>query len=447
MNLSKIGLIAAAAMVLLSPAVASAQAKINPANQKKGMAEAPAIVTASGTSCTLSDALFMLTSTDTKTKTKTEVYEIACTGGMGRVILKATAPDGVKYQVFDCLTTGQPYPDGKPNQLKCNLPANVKPETGLAPFLTKAAVTCEMSKARALGQTSTTIYFEVACGDNRGFIVGAPISFDASQEVSASNCLAFEAGTAMECKLTTRDQQLGVVNALATSADAACVVKDRRYILSSRSGDEYYEVACASGTGFVTVADSKGALKQKIDCANADSIAGGCTLTDVKNAKTEDNALYTRLVKAQGFNCDVTGYRALTADASGETIEVQCGNRGDGAVAVLTKAGPGSRFYNCAAAQTTGYRCGLTKQDAAYAALTASVKKARPTSTCQVSEALFMGLTPDAGFVEVACADKEPGYVLKYLKTSDQVGETFYCSQARTLLGVACKLPTNLPRG
>ena len=449
MKLSKMGLIAALAAILLSPAAAFAQKapKIDEKNHKKGQAEAPAIIAASGTSCVMSDALFLLSSNDTKTKTKTDVYEIACNGNMGRVVLKATTGGMDKFSVFDCLTTSAPYADGKPNQLACTLPANLSPMVGLAPFVTKAGVTCDIAKARALGQTTDTSFFEVSCADNRGFLIGAPLSFDAAKDVSASNCLAFDPGSPMECKLTTRDAQLASVTALAATADAACQVKDRRYILSTKTGDEYYEVACASGTGFMAVADAKGSYKQKIDCANADAIAGGCALTDSKSAKTEDNALYTRLAKAASYDCTVSGYRFLTSDASAETVELACSNRPDGAIAQLAKAGTGSRFYNCAAAQTTGYRCGLTKPEAANAILTAAVKKARPTSTCAVSEAKFIGQAADAGYVEVACADKEPGYVLRYPKTTDVASDAYYCAQSKTILNISCTLPTNLPKG
>jgi hypothetical protein len=448
MKLAKIGLIATAAVVLLSPAIASAQgARIDARAQKRGMTEAPAVVAASGTVCTVSDALFLLSGTDAKTKTKTDAYEVACSEGMGRVVLKAVTGDQTKYSVYDCLTTSQPYADGKPNQLACKLPANQNPMAGLAPFITKAGLTCDVKQTRPIGQTPENSFFELACADSRGFLLGVPVSLDPAKESTASNCLAFEDNSPMACKLTTREAQLASVTTLAAAADAACQVKDRRYILSTRAGDEYYEVACASGVGFVAVADPKGAFKQKIDCANADSIQGGCTLTDTRTAKTDDNPLYTRLAKAAGFNCDVSGYRFLTADASGETVELACTNRPDGAIALLPKSGTGGRFYNCAAAQTTGYRCGLTKPEAANAQLTAAVKRARPTSTCAVSESKFLGMTPDAGFVEVACADREPGYVLRYPKTSDVASDAFYCTQSRSILNVSCSLPTNLPRG
>ncbi len=454
MKLSKMGLAAIAALVLLSPAAAFAQKapKIDEKNHKRGQAEAPAIVAATGSGCTVADALLVGEVDDPKAKTRTSFYEVACQGSMGRVVQKiastdkkAPAPIADKLSTFDCLSTSVPQ-GGKPNSLMCVLPANANAMTGLVPFVAKAGVNCEITNARAIGQTATNAYFEVACSNKRGYILATTATLDPSKEVGPSSCLLYEDGAAISCILSKRDDQLTVANVLAASADPMCQVKDRRYLLSTVAGDEYYEVACASGTGFMVVSDPKGAFKSKIDCANADQISGGCTLTDIKTAKTADNALYTKLAKASGFNCDVSGYRTLGSDANGESVELQCGNRPDGALGVMPKTGNG-RFYNCAAAQTTGYRCNLTKPEAANMLLTAAVKKARPTSTCQVSESHFIGASADAGFVEVACADKEPGYVLRYPKTSDQATDALYCTQSKTLIGIGCGLPTNIVKG
>ena len=455
MKLSKMGLIALAAAILLSPAAAFAQAKpvkINEKNHKQGQAEAPALVAAGGIACNVSDALFIGKNDDAKAKTSTSFYELACTGSIGRVLQvisstdkKAAPPIAPKYAAFDCISMGKPLPDGKPNSLACVLPANESAAAGIAGFVTKAGINCTPANARAIGSSAENAFFEVACTNKRGYILTASSTLDATKEVAPSNCLLYKPGGSITCELSQPEEQLTVANTLAATADAACQVKDRRYVLSTVSGDEWYEISCASGTGFMLSADAKGVFKTKIDCANAEQLAGGCQLTDVNTAKTEDNALYTRLAKAAGFNCDVAKYRTLGADANGETVELACANRADGALAVLPKAG-GGRFYNCAASQTAGYRCNLTTPDAAYALLTAAVKKARPTSTCVVSGANFLGVNTEAGFVEVACADKEPGYVLRYLKTTDVPSDAYYCTQAKTVIGVTCALPTNITK-
>ena len=447
MNTIKIGMVAALAFALLTPAVASAQAraKIDNANHKKGADAAAGLIAGAGVNCANPDGYFIGESRDAKAKTTMGAYELSCRGGPGLIVMKTTGgADGDKYQTFTCLATEEPGPDGKPNNMRCRLPGNDNPAAGLAPLIAKSGVACTPAKARMLGTSATNAYFEVACDNNRAFILGTSSTYDPNKEVTASNCLGYEAGGNIECKLIPRATLLSVIDPLAQKAEASCAVKDRRYILGNKAGDDYYEVACNDGKGFVVVADAKGAFKEKVECASADYIAGGCTMTDSKTAKTDDNALYTKLAKAGGYDCDVKGYRALAASGGNETVEVECSNRPDGAVVVFPAGGAKVRAYNCAAAEITGFHCNLTKAPAAYAALTAAVKKARPTSTCQVSESKYMGTSADAGFVEVACSDKEPGYVLRYLKTTDVAESALYCTQTQALIGTNCSLPTNI---
>lgn len=446
MKTIKIGMVAALALALLTPAIASAQprAKVDNAAHKKGMDAAASVISGAGLNCASPDAYFIGEQKDAKAKTTTSYYELACQGAPGLVIQKTAGGDGDKYAPFSCLAFEAPGPDGKPHNMRCRLPGNENVAAGLIPLLAKGGASCTPAKARMIGSSATNAYMEVACDNSRGLIISATNSLDPAKEVTVTNCLNYEPGGNIECTLTPRATMLAVADPLAQKAEASCAVKDRRFILSNKAGDEYYEVACNDGKGFVVVADAKGAFKEKVECASADYIAGGCTMTDSKTAKTDDNALYTKLAKAGGYDCEVKGYRALAASGGAETVEVECANRPDGAVVVFPSGGAKVRAYNCAAAEITGFHCNLTKAPAAYAALTAAVKKARPTSTCQVSDAKYMGTSADAGFVEVACSDKEPGYVVRYLKTTDVAESALYCSQTQALIGTNCSLPTNI---
>lgn len=409
----------------------------------RGRAEAPAVVAASGTPCRIIDALYVLTSIDKKARTRADAYEVACDGGLGRVVIKTVAAGKASYQVRDCIATSTPGPDGKPSQLACTLPANGDPLAQLAPYLAAAGLTCAPAQVRAMGSTADAAYIEVACASGRGYVVGLPPTLDPAKAATAVNCLARAPGAATECRLVSRDAMLAsLTKPLISNADAACQVKARRYVASNR-GDEYYEAACASGMGFMVVADATGAYKSRIDCANAEGIAGGCILTDMRAAQSADSPRYAGLAKAAGYDCAVSGYRILASTAQEETVEMACANRPDGAMAQLPRAGA-ARIFNCAAAETTGYRCLLTREDAAFAQLTAAVKKAHPTSTCLVSASKFLGVNPDGGFVEVACADREPGYVLQYAKATAAPAAVLYCSQLSARMGVTCRLAGNI---
>lgn len=449
MKTIKIGMVAAMAIALLTPAMALAQAapKIDANQRKKGVAEAPALIAAAGAKCTPTDAVYVGGANDTKTKTKTDFTEVACQGNLGMVFQKAVGPDGEKVTAFNCVALGDPLPDGKPNGLKCRLPANLDTAASLQPFMVKAGADCKVAKARSIGEGATAAYFEVACDNNRGYILETAKLYDPNGVAKTSSCLLYDEGGNVSCKLTSRTAQLDAqLNPLVTQADSTCQVKDRRYVLTSAANEDYFEVSCNDGKGFMVRTDNKGAFKEKVECANADYVSGGCTLTDVKTAKTEDNPLYTRLAKAGGYDCDVKGYRILASSHEGETVELECNNRADGAVAIFPPAPAKARIYNCAAADLTGFRCNLTKPPAAFALLTAAVKKSRPTSTCTVSDSKFLGVNAEAGFVEVACSDKEPGYVLRYPKTTDVSDAALYCTQARTDIGASCTLPTNVTR-
>jgi len=421
--------------------LAAVQAQYAKIRVQRGRDEAPTAVAASGLVCKITDALYILRNTDKAAKTSTDAYEVACDGALGRVVLKTVGGGTTSYEVQDCLSTSAPTADGRRNNLACALPANQTSAAQLAHYLDDAGVTCDLKQTRALGATADAAYFEAACGGDRGYVVGVPLA--PGKDITARNCLAFDPGASTECRLITRDAMLASATApLIAAADSACQARARRYVAGNQ-GDEYYEVACTSGAGFMVAANFRGAFKTRVDCANAEGIAGGCTLTDVNAVLTADNSRFTGLAKAAGYDCTVSGYRAVALTAQDRTVELACANRPDGAVAQFPNAGP-ARIFNCAAAETSGYRCNLTKPDAAFARLTAAVKQKRPTSTCQVSAAKFLGVTPDSGYVEVACADREPGYVLQYAKATGAPTDVIYCSQLSPQRGVACGLPTNL---
>ena len=89
-----------------------------------------------------------------------------------------------------------------------------------------------------------------------------------------------------------------------------------------------------------------------------------------------------------------------------------------------------------------GQECKLSDPKLAYPKYTAALK-AKGKSSCTVSGATFVG-TNDKGvqYVETACADGAPGWVIAYDATTRAAGEVLSCSQASNA-GAPCKLPTN----
>jgi hypothetical protein len=435
-----IGLVAALAMVVLAPTAAIAAPKrdataalMQAKARERGKAEAPALVNAAGIRCTIADALFI----GEDKKQGMTFFEVACSEGMGFVML--VKPDGSKPQAYTCLETSKPGADGQPNTLACQLAANADPKASLQPYIAKAGTPCVIDQARAIGQGQKSAYFEVACKGGAGYILVTSSPPDASQPVQMNTCLAYEPGGNLYCDLTDRAAQLAPIDALVTKSGRNCTVSDRRYVLTSKEGYNYYEVACSDGKGYMVQESRTGALERIIDCGSADFVGGGCTLTDARSAQTEQAALYTRLANKAGFPCDVNKYAPLPTTGPREVIELQCKNRPDGGIAIFT--GSGGKVYNCVLAELEGYRCSFTKKDAVFPKLTSALQSFGKGS-CVVSDARIIGKTPDEGFVEVACADGLPGWVIGYANGSDTPKELLSCLQAANV-GGGCKLPTN----
>jgi hypothetical protein len=443
-----IGLTAALAVAVLVPAAvisAPKEQKGKPAIDAKareaGMKEAPALMQASGASCTVSDARYI--GEDKKAGAK--YFEVACNEGMGFALIakKDTAP-----QVYSCLESSQPGPDGKVGGLACILPGNANPSAGLDAYVKKGGANCEIENTRAIGTGAKNAYFEVACKGGSGYVVQTTAPMNIGGDVTVNSCLLYEEGGNVSCKLTNRQTQLQIVDTLNTAAAAAgtkCVVKDKRYVLSTKT-DNYFEVACDDGKGYVYQQTSAtGAFNRAIPCAQAGFVGGGCTMTDAVAAQTEQAGFYSKLANKAGFACDVEKYGMLpTNDPKKEVVELKCKGSDVGGIAVFTATD--GKVFDCLTAEMNGYRCSFTKKDTQYARLTKDLVGFNKAS-CQVSDARIIGSTDTEGFVEVACSDGLPGWVLGYpVGVAKPAAKEFLsCAQAKGI-GGGCKLPTNKPK-
>lgn len=446
-----IGLAVALLMAALSPstALAAPAPTVNKADRTAGMAAAPGLITAGKIDCQLADARKIGDSVDPKTKAKNTLYELACTGNEGVIV--ETMAGGEPPMVFTCVESSQPRPDGKPNPTACILPGNADPKAGLTPYIAKSGVPCTPTQVRPLGHSPTATVFELVCQEPEakgGYIlqVSAPPRLD--QPVVMNPCVGFSESGNVKCTLTDRATQLSVVDKLLASSGKSCDVKPdgRAFIGVSQSGKMYYEVACTSGKGYILEASTGNAAKA-IDCVDAEAIAGGCKMTDTRQAKTEQNQLYSRMAKAAGYNCEVSGYAPLplTADipAHSEVVEVTCSNRPDGAIAIFpATSSQKATIYDCAHSELEGYRCTLSKPAAAYSKLTEELSNFGKKS-CTVSNARLVGVTAEGhGYNEVACADGLQGYMIEYTLKPLAMKSVIVCSEAKGISG-GCTLPGN----
>lgn len=439
-----LGIALAAVMALAAvPALAQEKekgpdTKIDAASHAAGQKEAPAVVQASGIPCTVADAYLIgeAPGKDDQGKAiKTKYYEVACKEGDG-FVLAAVAGATTPPKRFDCLTTR-----GNPS-LQCRLPANADFKAAAGRLAKAAGRTCAVTDVRSLGATATgDSYYEIGCGDQLGFVAKS----HADGKVEAFDC-AQTLGTNIECKLTTPEQikaaQTKTITALVAASGKTCGIKDTRTIGALSSGNIGYEVACTDGAGYVLLAKADGALANAIPCANAESIAGGCKLTDVTVAQTQEAATYTTLAKKAGFDCNVEKYHYIGIDKNkAEVVELQCSNRADGGIGVLPSDNSPGHVYDCVQAGVLGATCRLNKLETVFPKYSA-ILASKGRGACKVSNAAALGRYTTGDMIETACSDGLPGWVIALSPTTGQATELFTCGQARGA-GIQCKLPGN----
>jgi len=423
----------------LVPAAAMSQAKkapaITEAARKSGMAEAPPLVQTAGLPCQVTDArLIGKTKADKKSNTPASAYyEVACQQGMGFVV---SQPEGGAPAAFSCIEANTPPEGQKEAAMACLLPANSDPKAAVGPMLQKAGVSCTPTQLRGIGQSQSQSYFEVACQEGAGYVVIASAPLDVSKTVDAQNCLNFDdAAGNIKCTLSDKASRLAVVDRYVAEAKNNCAIKDRRFIGVSQDGSNFFETSCNDGKGYIYKVATNGSLAQTWDCARAQQVLGGCTLTDAREAESAQAALYTRLAQAAGSNCDVEKYALFPMRGNDEVVELVCKD-GKGGVGIFPASGKG-QVLGCGHALAAGYKCGLGK-DLGYDALTADLRKF-DQKTCTVSNARPAAKT-DKGtiLVEVACSDGFKGYMIEYNPTNYTAVGAIGCAFAG-----GCALPGN----
>ena len=424
----------ALATLMLGAAPLAAQAQDKPApitkdQRDRGMKEAPAAVQKAGIACTVTDAAYVGSTNDGN------AYEVACQQGLGYVVIAGKAP-----KAYDCVATTEQ------KTLACRLPANADPKQGLKPAIASAGVTCTPTAARYLGSSATTTVYEVACQEGPGFILQAPAAGAATASTLAIPCI--QAPAKMACTLTSKAQNDAYLASLVAKSGRACQVSGSRYMgTDSTSGVAYYEVGCGAQPGFVVGANKAGGFDHVLTCGQAQNLAGGCTLTSAAAVAGQQTADYTRMAKAAGFDCDVSKSRTVGQDSDhDEVVELACSNRPDGAVAMFPGRPAGrTRIYDCISAGHLGPTavCQLSSLQPLYVRMTAALY-AKGRKTCQVSGARYIGTNGGGDFVELACADGKPGFVVQ-LGTNYVAKDILSCGEAKQA-AMTCQLPTNLAR-
>jgi hypothetical protein len=434
------GLVATlAAAVIAAPLVfagaaqaADAPPKLSKEQFARGQKDGPAVIAASGIQCTPGEIVWLGSAKDPKTKVEMNAFETTCKEGLGYVINTGGAEKPSAYDCMALSTTPQ----------VCKLPGNANPEKALAARAAAAGRQCDVSKAVYNGATPTgDTYYELACGSKSGFemMTNGP-------KTVINECIML-VGSPRACKLTSAEVALTALQPAVQASGKTCNIKESRFIGASEdtSGDVFYEVGCEPGPGFVVVVDKNMAFRRAVDCKLAQGLAGGCKLTDISVTASSDAATYTKLAEKAGFPCQVSKYRLIGVDKQDrEVVELACSNRPDGAVALFAEKGK-SDVYDCLRAGALGQDCKLTSTKVLFDRYSQALA-AKGKGTCKVSDARYLGSNSSGDFIETACSDGLPGWVVSFTPKTDTVAELLSCRQAAGA-GVPCKLPGNTTGG
>ncbi|HTK33972.1 MAG TPA: hypothetical protein VL358_01630 [Caulobacteraceae bacterium] len=400
--------------------------------REQGKAEAPAALAAAKTTCTPTDAYFVQAGVDAKTKAKTSLYEVSCAEGLGYLV--QTGPTG--SMAYDCLAVAANTAKGA---VQCRLEGNLDPKQAVAKLAVAAGQTCASpTAARWMGATPTgDAYYEVACTGGQGYV----IQTSPGKTPVASECLAVLGSPTTACTLTSKETVLAGMGALAAKSGTPCTVSNAR-VVGSAQGSTYYEVACGATPGFMIQADAKHEFQQAIPCAKAQSIGGGCQLTIID--ETAEAGTYTKLAQNANFPCEVSKYRYLGKEtkSNSELVELACKNRADGGIGVFPISGGKAQVLDCLQGGAYGVTCQLTPPAELYAKYTARLV-AQGKTQCKVSAGKYLASTTEgADYIETACSDGLPGFVVAVDHATGATKDLLTCGQvARS--GAPCTLPTN----
>lgn len=415
-------------------------------DRKRGAAEAPAVVTASGAPCTVADAAYLGTSNAqvNGAAVTRNAYEVACSEGLGFLIVAPQGAGATAPTALDCVTAQTNVKNevaaGRPAGVQCRLPANARPAAGLQPLLRQAGATCTVTDAAALGRLtgSGMIRYEVACSEGPGYTLDRPEKVGAAPV--AQTCFRAEQTTAQfRCTLTTKAVNLGVLTPVVTASKRACTVADARLVgRNPESKNEVLEVGCSGTPGFFIETAANGGFVQAYDCGRFGNTP--CQYTAAAAVQQRNAEDYSRLLRAANFDCAVSNFNRLGSEegTGREIVEVACSNRPDGAFALLSTGSGPSEVYDCLLAMKRKEMCRLTSEEALYPRLSAGM--AAQKTRCTPAMTRRMGTTPQGeDWYEIACSEGR-NYVVDY-RGGGQVRQALTCDKGSRVLG-GCKLPT-----
>lgn len=202
-------------------------------------------------------------------------YELACADGKSGYIFEVS-PAGQFKTATECARASA-IGGG------CTLTATAG-DTGEAGTYTRLAgeigYPCKVSSYKSMGleQKSNRELVELACSDHPDGAF-AMLPTDKTQKGEVFNCIRAEARQ-LKCTLSPVEATYAkLTSELVSKGKTGCTVTNARTIGVAANGEDYVEVACQGGGGWViNYTPGIEVVKDTIACAQAKGIGGGCKL-------------------------------------------------------------------------------------------------------------------------------------------------------------------------
>jgi hypothetical protein len=397
---------------------------------KKGAAEAPAAVTASGLKCTIKNSAWLGHGETTidKKKVKLDSYEVACDDGEGYMLNKFETG---QVKAYNCVQVESSYQAAGKKGPQCILPENTNLNAQMQSIANAAGAKCTVNAETWVGgsEASKINRYEVGCTEGAGYLLDVPYE---GAPKPAITCLQAQ-GLPYECKFTPKDARLAPLKAWAAGVDKSCTVTNGRWVgASEQTHHEFFEVACQGKPGFFVETD-KGQMVKSIDCVRAQTIGGGCTLSDVAAAKAGAASSYASTLQANHINCTPTDFTVIGKEprTGRDAVEFKCPEQPNGLVALIPGAGATGKFesFDCFGASERTVECSLTKKPILLGNLKTILTAIE--KTCEPTEFQVHGPDDtDGDLVEVKCAAGQSGYILDLPPDRSKTIKTLSCEQA-----------------
>lgn len=244
-----------------------APAPVDPAVIK---AEVEALFVAGATACQVSEANLLGVSAE-----QVKIYEAACTGAPGYILVASTPPQIVDCVILDSQAQAARAANPEaPTGPTCALPANQDIQGFLKAYATQAGVPCTVDEAKVRGKSNDgAIVYEVGCAGVDGYWIEK-----AASGWEKTECLQVisQSGT---CQFTTPAEQAATVKSWLTGSDAAACDVQQVRLMGQNANGRFIEMTCAGADGFIIRQNAEKAIQQVYPCATAQQIGGGCKLT------------------------------------------------------------------------------------------------------------------------------------------------------------------------